>query len=697
MPDENYYKVGGSLEYQHPTYVVRQADADLYEGLKNGEFCYVLNSRQMGKSSLRVQMMKKLKEQGVKCASIDMTRIGSHVTQAEWYAGVISELLRGFSLSRKVNFSSWWREREALPPLQRLRELIEDVLLVEFSQNLVIFVDEIDSIIKIKFKEDFFAFIRACYNQRVDNPEYNRLTFCLLGVATPSDLITDKNISTPFNIGRAIELTGFQLHEVQPLIQGLTGRVRKPDVVIREVLGWTGGQPFLTQKLCKQILNQEKSILEGIEAECVEELVRAYIIENWETQDEPEHLRTIRDRILWSSSKEQLLRLYQHILQTGEVRANDTPEHMELRLSGLVVKQQGKLKVYNRIYASVFNSTWIEITLGKLAKFNSSVQASNLTSKRILWVDDNPANIAYEITRLKEEGIEVTMALSTARAMQILVSGELSFNAIITDMGRTEEGEYRPHAGIVLIKAVRDASVNLPIFVYTTFKLYTRTINELIAAGGNGATRSAEQLLSWIRDYVNLTKEDNIEGDLASRSSIPVVVDRLNSAFEIDYNRLRSLLARGQWLEADLETITIMLRICDRETEGWLREEDFEYFPCTDLLTIDQLWIKYSNGRFGFSVQKEIWQSIGGTKNTKINIYRSFCELIGWSVRGSSWLFYSDLTFDSTASVGHLPGALLKWLWSSLYRRSWWNLISSMACRLEECSIQSSDLTSLEE
>jgi hypothetical protein len=87
-----------------------------------------------------------------------------------------------------------WRDREMLPPLQRLSEFIEDVLLAEFSQNLVIFIDEIDSIIKINFKEDFFAFIRACYNQRVDNPEYNRLTFCLLGVATPSDLIGDKNI-----------------------------------------------------------------------------------------------------------------------------------------------------------------------------------------------------------------------------------------------------------------------------------------------------------------------------------------------------------------------------------------------------------------------------------------------------------------------------------------------------------------------
>jgi WD40 repeat protein len=375
MTDENYYKVGGSLEYQHPTYVVRQADSDLYEGLKNGEFCYVLNSRQMGKSSLRVQMMKKLKEQGVKCASIDMTRIGSHVTPQEWYAGIVSELLRGFGL-KKVNFSSWWRERELLPPLQRLRELIEDVLLTEFSQNLVIFIDEIDSIIKIKFKEDFFAFIRACYNQRVDNLEYNRLTFCLLGVATPSDLITDKNVSTPFNIGRAIELTGFQVHEAMPLAQGLQGLASNPQVVIREVLAWTGGQPFLTQKVCKLVLNAEEMIPDGNEAVWVENVVRTRIIENWETQDEPEHLRTIRDRIIWNEQHaSRLLGLYQQVLQQGEIAANDTPEQIELRLSGLVVKQQGSLNVYNRIYEAVFNLSWVENELANLRPYSQAIDA----------------------------------------------------------------------------------------------------------------------------------------------------------------------------------------------------------------------------------------------------------------------------------------------------------------------------------
>jgi len=382
MPDINYYKVGGSLEYQHPTYVVRQADAQLYQGLINGEFCYVLNSRQMGKSSLRVQMTKKLKAQGIKCAAIDMTRIGSHVTPEEWYGGLVSELLRGFRLSRKINFSNWWRDREVLSPVQRLSEFIDDVLLIELSETIVIFIDEIDSILKIKFKDDFFAFIRACYNQRVDNPDYQRLTFCLLGVATPSDLIADKQ-RTPFNIGQAIELTGFTFAEAKSaLIKGLQNYVENAEAVLTEVLDWTGGQPFLTQKLCSFIVQewdtrgQEFYPDNPSATKEIELLVQQCIIENWEAWDEPEHLRTIRDRILANEHRAgRLLGLYQHILQQGQIPTDESPEQVELRLTGLVVRHQGYLKVYNPIYAGIFNHRWVEKELANLRPYSQGITA----------------------------------------------------------------------------------------------------------------------------------------------------------------------------------------------------------------------------------------------------------------------------------------------------------------------------------
>lgn len=357
------YKVGGSLEYRHPTYVVRKADCELYNLLKKGDFCYVLNSRQMGKSSLRVRTMKELQKEGLKCASVDMTIVGSKVSNAEqWYKGIAKELLRVFRLLKKVNFADWWRQTDGLPPVQRLSFFIEDVLLVELSEKVVIFIDEIDSTINLEYKDDLFALIRACYNQRVDNSEYNRLTFCLLGVATPSDLIQDKK-RTPFNIGQKIELTGFEFEKASlSLKAGLAEKVDNPEAVLKDVLNWTGGQPFLTQKLCKIVV--EKT---GGKTANVEEFVQKYMVENWESQDEPEHFRTIRDRLLKDEKRaSKLLGIYQEIRQRGEIPGDDSYEQVELRLSGLVVNRDGKLKVYNPIYERVFNDNWVKVQLENL-------------------------------------------------------------------------------------------------------------------------------------------------------------------------------------------------------------------------------------------------------------------------------------------------------------------------------------------
>jgi hypothetical protein len=226
---------------------------------------------------------------------------------------------------------------------------------------IAIFIDEIDSVLGLNFAvNDFFALIRSCYNQRGFNPLYRRLTFAFFGVVTPSDLITDHQI-TPFNIGHSIQLEGFKEHEAQPLLRGLAEKFTNPQTVLKEVFAWTNGQPFLTQKLCQLIRTATSPIPPNGEASWIEDLVQKKIIDNWEAQDEPEHLRTIRDRLLNSHRSQLLLRLYERILREKEVIAEDSPPEKELLLSGLVIKDQGQLRVHNPIYQAIFNLHWLAL------------------------------------------------------------------------------------------------------------------------------------------------------------------------------------------------------------------------------------------------------------------------------------------------------------------------------------------------
>ncbi|MGK7957106.1 MAG: AAA-like domain-containing protein [Crocosphaera sp.] len=373
------YQVGGSLRINVPSYVVRHGDTQLYQALLKGEFSYVLNTRQMGKSSLRVRVKNRLQQEGYRCACLDLTSIGSETTTPiQWYKGVIWELWRGFNLIGKVNLKAWWNEQAEFSPIQRLDHFIQDILLQSISsQPIVIFIDEIDSVLGLPFAvDDFWALIRFCYNQRAENEEYNRLTFAFFGVATPSELIQAKD-RTPFNIGTAIELRGFQPHEIQPLIEGLKGSFSYPQDILEEILYWTGGQPFLTQKLCQMVLRETPtSLTPQTVPQWIERVVRSQIIDHWETQDEPQHLRTIRDRLLRNEANTgRILGYYLEILQQKPITLDNSLEQRELLLSGVVEKRGSRLRIRNPIYEMVFNRDWANEQLDRLRPYSSSLQA----------------------------------------------------------------------------------------------------------------------------------------------------------------------------------------------------------------------------------------------------------------------------------------------------------------------------------
>ncbi|WP_310834465.1 GUN4 domain-containing protein [Aetokthonos hydrillicola] len=132
-------------------------------------------------------------------------------------------------------------------------------------------------------------------------------------------------------------------------------------------------------------------------------------------------------------------------------------------------------------------------------------------------------------------------------------------------------------------------------------------------------------------------------------------VGDLRSDRNVDYTRLRDLLKAGNWKDADYETYLVMLKVVGREEDDWIRPEEFLNFPCTDLRTIDSLWVKYSNGRFGFSVQKKIYLDVGVADDKFYEeSWEKLSDRVGWKVK-ESWIPYNEVTFDTKATVGHLP------------------------------------------
>lgn len=139
---------------------------------------------------------------------------------------------------------------------------------------------------------------------------------------------------------------------------------------------------------------------------------------------------------------------------------------------------------------------------------------------------------------------------------------------------------------------------------------------------------------------------------------------KLYSDRGVDYTTLQDLLANGEWKAASRETTRVMLLAARHTSDSELSGSDLEKLPCADLQTIDQLWVASSNGHFGFSVQYQIWESLG--KGTDWDSYSQLGDRLGWR-QGGSWISFFKLTYNLQAPPGHLPFSH-KWFFSAMNR-----------------------------
>ena len=303
-----------------------------------------------------VRTVQRLKKRGVRTVIVDLQGLGSSdLTIDLWYQTLLDIIEEKLNLS--VSPVEWWEIHKTSTTSQRFITYLHNVVLSEISDRVAIFIDEIDNTLNLNFKNDFFAAIRAIHNARAIDPAFKRLTFVLLGAASPSDLIKD-NATSPFNIGYRINLQDLSpTRAAGILIVGLEKfHPGQGAVIFDRIYDWTNGHPFLTQSLCLAVAREK---YETWTKDQVDRLVENIIFSDSDVKEK--NLKTLENEILSHDHHHQLLKLYRRIHQGKKVIDNkQSPLHNQLKLSGLVITRDGQLQVRNEIYRQVFSSDWVK-------------------------------------------------------------------------------------------------------------------------------------------------------------------------------------------------------------------------------------------------------------------------------------------------------------------------------------------------
>ena len=318
----------------------------------------------------------------------------------------------------------------------------------------------------------------------------------------------------------------------------------------------------------------------------------------------------------------------------------------QVQQKSLLENMVGKLSKYQKAYALQQEINKIEKDINKLA--DVAMNFENIMSnflgpfqgliEQVVSIDEELSGTVEEIRVLAGDILNQDARLFAFEESESLSDSVVDFLA--TSYGKRERiGDALENMRFETVKSLDE--LLLPPEVLENTSLTTAL---------DSIQNDVESNLNQLRNnYTNQTVDIN-------DYTVPLVSEvELKSARNVDYAKLRDLLAAGNWKEADQETARVMLQAANRVKEGYLTVNDIDNFPCEDLRTINQLWLSYSEGKFGFSVQKEIYHRLGGTREYNREVWESFGDAVGWR-QGGSWLNSKNLTFASRkAPSGHLP------------------------------------------
>ena len=365
---------GRTVQSRELRYISRPADAELLDHCQNGRPAYILHSPQMGKSSLIAHTAEQLNAASYHAVLIDLSQFPLPPREQEWFYNIVRILDNNLDLDSDI--LSWWEKPSlfALPPHQRLTQLISDVILPEISGPLVLFIDEIERTIPLSFREHFFEWLVSLYESRATNSILYRFSFVVCGVATPTELIPEGG-PLIFQWSHHVKLSDFTLQEALALAEGLSLPTDAAIEAVEWVYAWTNGHPYLTQLLCRLLEEQHRKTWHESE---VDDCVRHFIVS-------PQGLREPNFQFIRTALTEpaangtSLLEPYLELLEGNIEKLKNNPLAMEqLRLVGVLREDEENIALRNPLYLEVFPSTWVKRHLRPSATSLSSVRPSHI-------------------------------------------------------------------------------------------------------------------------------------------------------------------------------------------------------------------------------------------------------------------------------------------------------------------------------